>query len=181
MERIVRILPYDPAWPAQARAAAEEVAALLGPGCLAVHHIGSTSVPGLAAKPILDLMPVVETLSAADRCREGFEALGYTWLGEYGIPGRRYLRRGCGPSETVHLHIFSPENAADIARHLAVREYLTAHPEEAAAYAAKKTAVAAAVSGDWDAYCDGKEAFVRELEQRALAWFSTARPNFPLW
>ncbi len=177
----VQVVPYDPSWPSRYRREAALLREALGDCLVEIHHIGSTSVPGLAAKPILDLMPVVETLSAADRCREGFEALGYTWLGAYGISGRRYLRRGYGPSETVHLHIFSPENAADIARHLAVREYLTSHPEEAAAYAAKKTAVAAAVSGDWDAYCDGKEAFVRELEQRALAWFSAARPDFPLW
>ena len=98
-----------------------------------------------------------------------FEALGYEYLGEFGIPGRRYLRKG-GDERTHQMHIFASDDVHAIARHLAVRDYLRAHPARAAAYGALKLELAARFPYDIDGYCDGKDAFVGALERDALEW-----------
>lgn len=164
----ITVVPYDPRWEQAFADEAAEIRRILGGNCIAVHHIGSTAVRGLAAKPVIDIMPVVKDLSEADACRPAFEAFGYEWMGEFGIAGRRYLRKG-GDERTHQIHIFSREDTANITRHLAVRDYLRAHAAEREAYAALKAALAAEHPYDIEGYCDGKEAFVRALEQRALA------------
>lgn len=168
--RHVTVVAYDPAWPEQAAAEAARIQALLGDNCIAVHHIGSTSVPGLSAKPILDFLPVVRELAAVDRLNPRFAALGYEALGEYGIPSRRYFRRKAGEEDVVHIHAFGQESAGEIRRHLAVRDFLRTHPADAAAYGELKRRMAQRYPLDIEGYCDGKDAFVKELERRALAW-----------
>ena len=168
MQHIV-VTDYDPAWPERYRREAEAIRAVLGDRLVELHHIGSTAVPGLAAKPVIDILPVVRTLEGIDSCNPGFAALGYECMGEFGIPGRRYYRKG-GAERTHQIHLFAAESRAEIERYLAVRDYLRCHPEAAAAYAALKRELAARFPWDIDGYCDGKDAFVRELEQKALAW-----------
>ena len=167
MQHVV-VSAYDPRRKEMFLAEAETIEAILGENCIAVHHIGSTAVEGLAAKPVIDIMPVVKDLSATDACRAAFEKIGYEWMGEFGIAGRRYLRKG-GDERTHQIHIFAQTDTYNITRHLAVRDYLRAHPDEAAAYAALKIRLAAEYPYDIEGYCDGKEAFVRALERRALA------------
>lgn len=164
----VTVVGYDARWPEMFAAEAAEIAKILGNNCVAVHHIGSTAVEGLAAKPVIDIMPVVKDLQKADGCRAAFEAFGYEWLGEFGIAGRRYLRKG-GDERTHRIHIFAENDGANIVRHLAVRDYLRARPDEALAYGALKKRLAERFPYDIEGYCDGKEAFVRALEERALA------------
>lgn len=166
----ITVVPYNPAWPELARQEAALLREALGPNCWEVYHIGSTSVPGLAAKPILDLMPVVEDLSQVDSRAPALEALGYEYLGEFGIPGRRYLRKG-GDERTHQAHVFQVDDQENIRRHLAVREYLRAHPQQAREYAALKERLAKRFPYDIAAYCDGKDAFVKALEGRALLWW----------
>ena len=165
----ITVVPYDPAWPGLYEAEAQAIAGVLGQRLTAIHHIGSTAVPGLAAKPVIDIMPVVWAVTEADECRADFEALGYEYLGEFGIPGRRYLRKGCD-ERTHQMHIFASDDVHAIARHLAVRDYLRAHPARAAAYGALKLELAARFPYDIDGYCDGKDAFVGALERDALEW-----------
>ena len=168
MQHIV-VADYDPAWPEQYRREAESIREILGTELTAIHHIGSTAVPGLAAKPVIDILPVVRSVEGIERYNSGFEALGYECMGDFGIPGRRYYRKG-GVERTHQIHLFSEESGWEIERHLAVRDYLRCHPEDAAAYGALKRALAARFPYDIDGYCDGKEEFVRRLEQEALAW-----------
>ena len=132
------------------------------------------SVPGLCAKPIIDIMPVVRDIGAVDGCNAVFVALGYTPMGEFGIPGRRYFHKG-GDERTHHVHVFAEENAEAIERHLAVSAYLRAHADEARAYGELKRALAARFPRDWDGYCDGKDEYVRALEARALKWYRTRK------
>lgn len=167
MQHVV-VSAYDPRWKELFLAEAEKIKGILGENCIAVHHIGSTAVEGLAAKPIIDIMPVVKDFAETDERRAAFEEIGYEWMGEFGIAGRRYLRKG-GDERTHQIHIFAQADTGNIARHLAVRDYLRAHPEEAAAYASLKVRLAAKYPRDIEGYCDGKEAFVRALERRALA------------
>ena len=93
MRKIV-VVDYRPEWAEAFEREAARIANVLGENMVAIHHIGSTSVPGLCAKPIIDIMPVVRDIGAVDECNEGFIALGYTPMGEFGIPGRRYFHKG---------------------------------------------------------------------------------------
>src|SRR5690242_10560060 len=90
----VELVPHDGSWAAGATAEGERLTAALGPVLLAVHHVGSTAIPGIAAKPILDLLPVVVSIDALDERRPDLEVIGYEWWGELGLPGRRYCTRG---------------------------------------------------------------------------------------
>ena len=166
----VEVVAPSARWPEEFRREAARIAAALGDQLVEIHHIGSTAVPGLAAKPIIDILPVVRDIEAVDAKNPAFEALGYECMGEVGIPGRRYFRRG-GDRRTHQVHVFGQASQADILRHLAVRDYLRAHVDAAAAYARLKIALAAQFPFDIEAYCDGKDAFVRQLERDALAWY----------
>lgn len=169
MARKIEVVDYDPRWAKQFKAESKEIRKILGKNCVAVHHIGSTSVKGLKAKPIIDMMAVVKNISLVDGEHEAFEKLGYECMGEYGIPGRRFFRKG-GDQRTHHIHIFEKGNEQDIERHLAVRDYLAAHPETAKEYGELKDALAQQFPFDNDGYCDGKDAYMKKLEQDALKW-----------
>ena len=171
MPQHVVVREYDPAWPEQFELEAGLIRRALGENCLEIYHIGSTSVPGLAAKPIIDIMPVVHSLDGVDEASDALEALGYEYLGEFGIPGRRYLRKG-GDERTHQVHIFAQGDGANITRHLAFRDYLRAHPAAREEYAALKRALAERYPYDIESYCDGKDAFVKRCEREAVAWCS---------
>lgn len=134
----IRVVPYNPEWPAAYEHEAATIARILGNELVAIYHIGSTSVPGLAAKPVIDIMPTVRSIEAIDRFDASFEVLGYECMGEFGIPGRRYYRKG-GEERTHQVHIFGRNNVRDIERHLAVRDYLRAHPATAHRYGELKS------------------------------------------
>lgn len=166
----VELVPHAPEWAAQAAAAGARLAGALGDVLVAVHHIGSTAIPGIAAKPILDLMPEVTDLAALDRRRAAVEALGYRWFGEYGLPGRRYcsLNDPATGRRLIQLHCFA-SGAPDIARHLAFRDHLRRHPEIARAYEAEKRRARALHPDDSHAYTEEKAAWIRAMEAEALA------------
>ena len=86
MAQQIVVVPHDPAWGRAFAAEARVIRAVLGENCLAVYHIGSTAAEGLWAKPILDILPVVRDLEAVDNRRDALTALGYEYLGEFGIP-----------------------------------------------------------------------------------------------
>ena len=162
---------YNPDWARLAAGHADRLSAL-GPILLAVHHIGSTSVPGLAAKPIIDLMPLVSGLAELDRERRRIEALGYQWRGEFGIAGRRYCTlSGDDGARLVNTHFFAAGSRA-AERHIVFRDYLRAHPDAAAAYAAEKRRARDLHPNDVRAYNDEKDAWIRATEAKALAWFA---------
>lgn len=169
MAQHVTVIEYDPAWPLEFEREASCIRGALGENCLEVYHIGSTSVPGLAAKPIIDILPVVRSLEAVDAAKDSLEALGYEYLGEFGIPGRRYLRKG-GDERTHQVHVFAAEDEVNITRHLAFRDYLREHPDVRDEYAALKRALAEKYPYDIEAYCEGKDAFVKRYEREALGW-----------
>lgn len=165
----VRVVPYDPLWPARFQAEAGRLRPAFGPGLVDLCHMGSTSVPGLSAKPIIDILAIVDRIATVDERLDALAALGYECLGEYGIPGRRYLRKG-GDDRTHQIHAFGRESTDQIERHLAVPAYLRDHPAQAAAYGRLKAAAAALHPEDIEGYMDAKDAFVKALESRALAW-----------
>lgn len=168
----VILVAYRPEWPEMAAGYAVKIMTL-GPAVAVVHHIGSTAVPGLAAKPIIDLMPLVTDLAALDRYRADVEALGYDWHGEFGLPGRRYCTLTDATGTRVAQFHFFELGSAEAERHLAFRDYLRAHPDEARAYAAEKRRARDLHPADSHAYTDEKGAWIRDREAKALAWVAS--------
>ena len=103
---------------------------------IAIYHIGSTSVPGLKAKPIIDIMAVVKDINNVDKYNLEMRKIGYVPKGENGIVQRRYFQKG-GDNRTHHVHIFQI-GSSEITRHLAFRDYLIAHPDEMKKYGTLK-------------------------------------------
>ena len=143
----------------------------LAPFAIELHHVGSTSIAGIQAKPILDILAVYDDVAAFEAQREKMEALGFIWKGEYGVPGRRYYTK-YNDDETVgfvHFHGFE-KGHPEIAAHLAFRDYLRALPEKAKAYEALKRELAKEFSTQRANYTEGKADFVRQTVEEALAW-----------
>lgn len=167
--RTIEVVDYRPEWEKLFKEEEKKIRKILGKNCIAVYHIGSTAVRGLAAKPIIDIMPVVKDLSLVDAHDPEFQALGYDCRGESGIPGRRFYAKG-GDDRTHHIHIFEQSNERDVKRHLAVRDYLRSHPDTAREYGDLKKELAARYPHDNDGYCSGKDPYMKELEEKALKW-----------
>jgi GrpB-like predicted nucleotidyltransferase (UPF0157 family) len=170
------IVDYEPEWPAQFEAERLKLAAALGEYALAIEHIGSTSVPGLAAKPIIDILIGVRSLADADaHCIEPIVALGYEYVAklEEMMPFRRYFRRLSQTARdprkhTHHIHLVEITHPF-WERHLLFRDYLRSHPEARDAYADLKRDLAAQTL-DTAAYTDAKTAFIQDIEARSRAW-----------
>lgn len=173
----VLVVPYDPRWPCEFQRASSEVSLAMGPVVMAVHHIGSTSIPGLLAKPVIDMLAEVSDLSAVDQRAAVMTGLGYGVMGEFGITGRRYFRRNDSQGRRTHqIHAFVA-GSFNVIRHLAFRDYLRAHPMPTRQYGELKRRLAVAHSHDIEAYMDGKDAFVRTIELQALAWLGVSNAN----
>lgn len=166
------VAEHNPAWANKFEKEARSIREALSQFEIDLHHIGSTAVPGILAKPIVDIMGVVKQVEAMDTHAPQMQALGYEAMGEFGIVGRRYYRKIDASAErTHHFHVFGT-GSPDIERHLAFRDYLINHPDVAATYSALKARlVAGGVS--WEAYMDGKDPFIKETEAKALAWYRT--------
>jgi GrpB-like predicted nucleotidyltransferase (UPF0157 family) len=167
--RNIVIVPYDASWPARFQKEAQRLRAALGPIVLDLQHVGSTSVPGLDAKPLLDIMLVVTDLAALDERNQDMIALGYEPQGALFVPNSRFFAKGGDASRTHHIHSYPPGHS-EIARHLDFRDFLRCHPEEARQYAELKKQLAEAHRDDLPAYNDGKTPLIRALTERAHQW-----------
>lgn len=170
----VKVTAYNQNWVRQFEEEAERLKDIFGDEIVEIHHFGSTSVPGLKAKPIIDIMPIVKDIEKVDSFNQQMIAFGYEPLGEFGIKGRRFFRKG-GDNRTHHIHMFQFNNREEIDRHLAVRDYLRTHPEAARQYGDLKEQLAKQFPKDIEAYMDGKDEFVKALERKALDWYRTHR------
>lgn len=163
----VTVLPYDPAWPQDFTTIRTALAAALdGVPVVAIEHVGSTAVPGLAAKPVLDI-DVVVARADLDAAIAALETAGYTHRGDLGVPERHAMRASttdehAAVTRNVYVCV---EGSLSLRNHLAVRDTLRADPRLRDAYAAVKLDLAARDLGDIDDYVDGKN----EVVQRILA------------
>lgn len=164
------VKPYNPDYSRLFDKEKERLVPIFGDNFFFIEHIGSTAVAGLRSKPIIDILVAVKSLPLVDERRADFEKLGYEYLGEFGIKGRRYLRKG-GDERTHQIHVFRFDDEHNLVRHLAVRDYLRAHPAVAREYGELKSELALSHPYDIDGYCETKEAFVSYLEAQALAWY----------
>jgi GrpB-like predicted nucleotidyltransferase (UPF0157 family) len=163
----VRLVAYDPTWAALFAAEAQRIRAELGPDLpLALEHMGSTAVPGLVAKPILDLLGGYPPGTRVERYIAALVRAGYAHRGEQGIPGREFFRRG--EPRAYHLHL-AVQYGPFWREHLAFRDALRAQRAVCEAYAALKLDLARRYPRNREAYIEGKSAFVRQVVAEALA------------
>ena len=169
--RMIEVVAYQDEWInrfSQEKILLESI--LTQDNVVAIHHIGSTSVKGLCAKPIIDILIEVKSLEILDSESHLMESLKYEVKGEFGISDRRYFQRGCNGIQRSHqVHTFlvgSPE----VKRHIAFRDYLIAFPKIAADYGALKTEGAAICANDINLYCNHKDRFIKKHEAKALRW-----------
>jgi GrpB-like predicted nucleotidyltransferase (UPF0157 family) len=148
---------------------------LMDSGIAAIHPIGSTSIPEIPAKPIIDLLVEVSVIMAVDRYNPLFVDSGYLPMGEYYIPGRRYVIHSRLEDRTANIHMFQT-GSPHLQRHLDFRDYMAAHPAEAQVYGDLKVGLAQRFPEDLEAYMDGKDAYIKGIEIKAAAW----RANKPL-
>lgn len=167
MERKIEVVGYDPAWKADFQIEKRMLEHFLHGLDGRIHHIGSTSVPGLSAKPIIDILLECTSLTQLDRYNATLESIGYTAKGENGIAGRRYFQKG-GSQHSHHLHAFEFHDS-NIDRHLAFRDYLRAQPEKAMAYQAIKLEGVRLCDNDIHQYMVHKNEFIQTHERLALS------------
>ena len=172
----IEVVPYDPAWPAQFEAIAAPIRAKLGPLALSVEHVGSTSVPGLAAKPIIDLDVVISIRLQLPEIVSKLAELGYVHEGNLGIPGREAFMWPDGNGRH-HLYVCSV-NTPNLHYHLLFRDYLRQHPDKALEYGQLKEELARQYPGDMDGYSEGKQDLISRLmqEAEALSGFALHQP-----
>ena len=160
----IEVVEYDSSWPGLFELEAEQIKNALGCNCVEVHHIGSTSIPGLSAKPIIDMLPVVRDIQEVDKVTKAMESLGYEAKGEYGIAFRRYFQKG-KDTRTHHVHVYQ-EGDPEINRYLKFRDWMRSHPLDAENYAKLKVELAKKFPHDILQYCIGKDAFVASIDAK---------------
>ena len=185
VRRVIRIADYDPQWPLTFAGLKRVIETALGGLALSIEHVGSTSVPGLGAKPIIDLDVVIESRALLPDVVQSLAELGYFHEGDLGVAGREAFGRrgqrrqharedsdvprdGTGRSWPDHHLYVCPRDGDALARHLAFRDYLRQHPDEAEAFKALKRRLARQHTHHIDAYTEGKTAFVEAILERAI-------------
>jgi GrpB-like predicted nucleotidyltransferase (UPF0157 family) len=171
MTRKIVVDNYSANWPEQFQLESTALERIFANDSVTIHHIGSTSVPGLSAKPIIDILVEVDGLSWFKSKYTELSTLGYIAKGENGIVGREYFQKG-GIKRSHHLHGFK-RNDMHALRHLAFRDYLRSNPDVAKEYGELKCRVAQRCINDMNVYMQGKDSFI----QHHLTLAMKARAN----
>jgi GrpB-like predicted nucleotidyltransferase (UPF0157 family) len=170
MTRKVEVLPHNPNWRSLFETESKQIASALGENVVEIHHIGSTSIETIYAKPIIDILVEVSSIVKLDRQNSAMRSLGYQCMGEFGIKDRRFfLKDNLAGIRTHHIHVFEVDSAQAI-RHLTFRSYLNSHLEDAQAYSTLKQSLANKYPSDIEAYMDGKSGFIQEIDRQAAEW-----------
>jgi GrpB-like predicted nucleotidyltransferase (UPF0157 family) len=190
----VQIIDYQPAWAHQFITEQQAIGATLLAFRPSIEHIGSTAVPGLAAKPIIDILVGLNQPEELDQTIDPMMAVGYTYIQKYEPqwPTRRFFMKltpllepvpsqireedsyiiGQDFQSLVHIHVLVM-NTPDWTRHIAFRDYLRAHPLQSQAYGDLKRQLSSQSFSDMNEYNLAKDSFVKQTERQALAWYSS--------
>ena len=173
----VIVVPHDRGWTQRFEREGQTIRTALAATVVAIHHIGSTSIARIYAKPIIDILVEATSLEDVDEKASALASAGYESMGEFGLPGRRYFRKSnsAGVRE-FHVHTYKA-NSAEAHRHLAFRDYLKSHPAVAEQYSRLKRDLVKRHSSDKDAYVRGKSPFIDAVERAALAWRRSAQKD----
>ncbi|MGO8671491.1 MAG: GrpB family protein [Capsulimonadaceae bacterium] len=171
----ITVVPYDPAWAGEFSDLAAVLARALGEVALRIEHVGSTSVPGLAAKPILDIDVVIATRDDLPAVAERLAGLGYVHNGDQGVPGREAFqyadntvpRVSAGRNGMAHHLYVCAEGNMYLLRHLGFRDYLRTQPDVASEYGHLKQALAERFRNDRDGYTEAKSDFIHAVYRAA--------------
>jgi GrpB-like predicted nucleotidyltransferase (UPF0157 family) len=169
--RCVELSKYNPEWQQLFTIASEEFKSILKENCVQIHHIGSTAIPNIYAKEIVDVLPIVKDISIVDSLNHEFEALGYVCMGEYGISGRRYYWKS-KIKRTHNIHLFE-QGSPEIRRHLLFKEFMIAHDDYAQAYSIIKRNLAEVFFHDIENYVNGKSSFIQMIDYKTGTMSST--------
>ena len=165
--RKVEVVPHNPQWRSIFEIESQYIANALGENAIAIHHMGSTSIETIYAKPIIDILVEVQNLLEVDRRNLEMESLNYQVMGEFGIKDRRFfLKDDRAGLRTHHVHIFEV-NSAQVKRHLAFRDYLLSHPEAAQEYSDLKRKLAAEYPNNIAEYQARKAEFIKDIDRQA--------------
>jgi GrpB-like predicted nucleotidyltransferase (UPF0157 family) len=158
----IEVVDYDPGWPLQYEDERDRIAAALGDAAMAIEHVGGTAVPGVASKPVVDLMIGVEDIERAGQAVAGLIQLGYEYVPELEaqLPDHRYFRRGTPDAFHVHMVALDSDFWTE---HLLFRDWLRTHPEAADEYSRLKRGLAARFHDDRKAYTEGKRPFIEAV------------------
>ena len=168
-KRRVEVVSYSPNWKDMYKEESEKIKNVLSDIIIDIHHIGSTAIPGIKAKPVIDILVEVKDIERVDQYNHKMKELGYEAMGEYGIPKRRFFRKG-GNNRTHHIHIFQVGNE-EIERHINFKEYLIAHPDKAREYSKLKEELVNKYTYDVENYSNSKSDFIKEIDRKAkLRW-----------
>jgi GrpB-like predicted nucleotidyltransferase (UPF0157 family) len=176
-KQIIEVIPYDVNWQHQFIEEAKQIEAIFSHNFVTIHHIGSTSISNMPAKPTIDILLVVNSIEQVDDNNQQMAELGYDAWGEYHISGRRFFVKGKN-KRTHHVHTFEVDST-EIDRHLHFRDYLIAHPDEAKGYADLKLELAKKFAHDRRAYVVNKKTRVEALEEKAIIWANTEITTYP--
>jgi GrpB-like predicted nucleotidyltransferase (UPF0157 family) len=170
MIRKVEVVPHNPDWHSLFETESQQIKIALGENAIAIHHIGSTSIGTIYAKPIIDILVEVSSIAKVDEQNSSMQLLGYQCMGEFGIKDRRFfLKDNPDGIRTHHIHAFEV-GSAQIARHLAFRNYLNVQIKDALTYSSLKRSLAEKYPNDIKGYMDGKHDFIQEIDRKAAAW-----------
>ncbi len=171
--QILEVVRHNPRWRDIFVTEAKHIAAAFSENIVAIHHIGSTAIPNIYAKPVIDMLVVVRNIVEVEAQSSSMESLGYEVMGEFGISGRRYFRKDDRKGIRTHqIHTFAA-GSPEIERHLAFRDYMIAHPDDAQKYSELKRTLAAEHSQNPDGYMDGKDGLINEIDDKAAKWRTT--------
>ncbi len=168
------VVPHRPEWRGQFEREAFNIKQALGANVLAIHHIGSTAIPNILAKPIIDILIEACSLTKIDQANSALIDLGYEVMGEFGIKNRRYFRKDNPQGiRTHHIHIFET-GSSELVRHLAFRDYLRKYPKIAKEYSDLKASLTNNANIDLDTYINGKNPFIQATEIKAVEWYKSS-------
>ena len=164
----IEIVPYKAEWKNDYAEEEKVIKSVMRDELVSIHHIGSTSIPGIYAKPVIDIMVIVKDICKVDAFNNDMLNSEYFSKGEYGIKGRRFFVKG-QYNRTHNVHVYQTGHV-EILRHLNFRDYLIVHPEEAKKYQNIKQALSEKFKFDINKYNEGKEAFIKDIIYKAEEW-----------
>jgi len=178
-QRDVELVPHNPEWTQLADEEVQRILEGLSFPIIGIYHIGSTSIPGIKAKPILDFVMEVEDLDAVINDIDEFRNLGYESKGEYGIPGRQFFTRDTDGERSHHLHVFQTGHP-DIERHTVFRDFLRANPQAAKEYEKLKEKLAERFPKQSGSYTEAKSDFILSMDEVARYWLEHKQDDVDL-